>query len=381
MQQSTAEAFTPPIFLLPAEVIVSIAGWLCISDLGRLESVCHHLRAILSHESIWRSVARRDLCLSHQVDLPAHHTTWKDLCIRLKKFQCVQPRISARRAGRGAEWQSSSRRRFRPYVVQAEDLRGMSEHIAITFWIMMADRRHLEDPMPLIFVLDKFCIVVSPNDAFLRVVARSFGEEEQEARGIGVANSHRDMEENSDAESDMGSDAGCSDTDSASEAQSGCWFSKTETGRTLPVLQWTHVTVRLTLSNDNSDALIFFNSENVGSSSVNSIFFRRWNLGRAVPPPIMISKQECLSRSIIRDVRIYDGSLHEEDIAYLSGLEPHLPDEMAKITADTLEDLKAVSHPGVTCDGCMFPALSQDSKPITHSHRRDLSLAWTAVQL
>jgi len=50
MQQSTAEAFTPPIFLLPAEVIVSIAGWLCISDLGRLESVCHHLRAILSHE-------------------------------------------------------------------------------------------------------------------------------------------------------------------------------------------------------------------------------------------------------------------------------------------------------------------------------------------
>jgi len=42
---------------------------------------------------------------------------------------------------------------------------------------MMADRRHLEDPMPLIFVLDKFCIVVSPNDAFLRVVARSFGEE------------------------------------------------------------------------------------------------------------------------------------------------------------------------------------------------------------
>jgi len=66
-----------------------------------------------------------------------------------------------------------------------------------------------------------------------------------------------------------------------------------------------------------------------------------------------------------RDVRIYDGSLHEEDIAYLSGLEPHLralpllfhsgripfldvmwlvpssADEMAKITADTLEDLKA----------------------------------------
>jgi hypothetical protein len=107
---------------LPAELVVVIAGWLALRDVGRLSLACRTLHALLAHDvlplprplswtvrvrwrvlrvcrtsagltwrdragvrhqSIWHRAAEREWGIPRSLGLPEHHPTWRSLCARL----------------------------------------------------------------------------------------------------------------------------------------------------------------------------------------------------------------------------------------------------------------------------------------------------------
>lgn len=144
------------------------------------------------------------------------------------------------------------------------------------------------------------------------------------------------------------------------------WELRVETTQAFPVLRWTHVTVEiegwpepsphLKAASPASDQprprfAIRFGTEDLGTD-LSDQRFNPWEWRRR--SRVFVDDCEGSTRkSLIRDVRIYDGRLHQEDIAFLSTIVPPLPENMDAIEETVMTALReSVRHSSVTCDGC-----------------------------